>query len=214
MVRWRCCDLRDGIARHFGVKMHARTVAKLLARLNFSRVSVRPRHPGQDITARQAHERTLPGSSAPSFPSTPGTSRSISGGKSEPGQKTVRGTVFPANARVGQQGSLTCVRAGRGSRPRAPHDQRYTSACLFGALCPARGVGAARVLPAVNIAAMNPAPGRDQLPGSSRRPCRHHARHHARRRGLASTGRRPRRARQHQPAALAAVFASPGSSPG
>lgn len=126
----------------------------------------------------------------------------------EPGRKTARGTVFPANARVGQQGSLTCVWAERGSsRPRAPHDQRYTSACLFGAVCPARGVGAALVLPGVNIAAMNPAPGRDQLPGSSRRPCRHHARHHARRRGLVSTGRRRRRARHHQPLALAAVFA-------
>jgi hypothetical protein len=43
----------------------------------------------------------------------------------------------------------------RGSRPRVPHDQRYTSAYPFGAVCPARGVGAALVLPGVNIAAMN-----------------------------------------------------------
>jgi len=147
--------LRDEIARHFGVKMHERTVGKLLARLNFSRVSGRPRHPGHDLEARQVHEKTSPNSSAPPFPSTHGTSRSSSGGKSEPGQKTVRGTVFPANARIGQQGSLTCVRAERGSRPRAPHDQRTTSALLFGAVCPARGVGAALVLPGVNIAAMN-----------------------------------------------------------
>lgn len=42
VVCWRCCDLRDEIARHFGVKMHERTVGKLLTRLNFSRVSVRP----------------------------------------------------------------------------------------------------------------------------------------------------------------------------
>jgi len=84
-----------------------------------------------------------------------GTSRSSSGGKSEPGRKTVRGTVFPANARVGQQGSLTYVWAERGSRPRAPHDQRYVSAYLFGAVCPARGVGAALVLLHVNIAAID-----------------------------------------------------------
>ena len=61
VVRWRCCDLRDEIARHFGVKMHERTVAKLLARLNFSRVSVRPRHPGQDLEARQAHKKNFAG---------------------------------------------------------------------------------------------------------------------------------------------------------
>lgn len=58
-------------------------------------------------------------------------------------------------ARVGQQGSLTYVWADKGSRPRAPRDQRYASACLFGAVCPARGVGAALVLPSASIEAMN-----------------------------------------------------------
>jgi hypothetical protein len=58
-------------------------------------------------------------------------------------------------ARIGQQGSLTYVWADKGSRPRAPRDQRYDWAYLFGAVCPARGVGAALVLPFVNTAAMN-----------------------------------------------------------
>ena len=58
-------------------------------------------------------------------------------------------------ARIGQQGSLTYVWADKGSRPRAPRDQRYDWAYLFGAVCPTRGVGAALVLPSVNIAAMN-----------------------------------------------------------
>lgn len=58
-------------------------------------------------------------------------------------------------ARVGQQGTLTRVWAQRGSRPRAPRDQRYTWAYLFGAICPARGVGAAWVLPYANSQAMN-----------------------------------------------------------
>ena len=61
-----------------------------------------------------------------------------------------------ADARVGQQGSLTYVWADKGSRPRAPRDQRHASAYLFGAVCPARGIGAALVLPGVNIEAMNP----------------------------------------------------------
>ena len=81
VVRWRCCDLRDEIARRFSVKMHERTVGKLLARLNFSRVSVRPRHPEQDPEAQKAHKKTSPSSSAQSSPSTHGTSRSNSGGK-------------------------------------------------------------------------------------------------------------------------------------
>jgi hypothetical protein len=58
-------------------------------------------------------------------------------------------------ARIGQQGSLTYIWATRGSRPRAPRDQRYDWAYLFGAVCPARGVGAALVLPTVSAEAMN-----------------------------------------------------------
>jgi hypothetical protein len=58
-------------------------------------------------------------------------------------------------ARVGQQGSLTYIWAPKGSRPRAPRDQRYDWAYLFGAICPARGVGAALVLPSVNTEMMN-----------------------------------------------------------
>jgi hypothetical protein len=58
-------------------------------------------------------------------------------------------------ARIGQQGSLTYIWADKGSRPRAPRDQRYDWAYLFGAVCPARGVGAALVLPFVNTEAMN-----------------------------------------------------------
>ena len=58
-------------------------------------------------------------------------------------------------ARVGQQGTLTRVGAKRGSRPRAVRDRRYTWAWLFGAVCPGRGVGAAVVLPHVDVEAMN-----------------------------------------------------------
>src|SRR3712207_3405790 len=58
-------------------------------------------------------------------------------------------------ARVGQQGTLTRVWAKRGTRPRAVRDRRYTWAYLFGAVCPERGVGAAVVMPAVNVEAMS-----------------------------------------------------------
>jgi len=58
-------------------------------------------------------------------------------------------------ARIGQQGTLTRVWAERGSRPSAPRDQRYSWAYLFGAICLARAIGAALVLPFANAAMMN-----------------------------------------------------------
>jgi transposase len=58
-------------------------------------------------------------------------------------------------ARVGQQGTLTRLWAKRGSRPPAPRDCRYDWAYIFGAVCPARGAGAALVLPYANVEAMN-----------------------------------------------------------
>lgn len=50
---------------------------------------------------------------------------------------------------------MTRIWAKRGSRPRAPRDQRYDWAYLFGAVCPARDIGTALVLPAANAEAMN-----------------------------------------------------------
>ena len=58
-------------------------------------------------------------------------------------------------ARIGQQGTLTRVWADRGSRPAAPRDQRYAWCYLFGAICPARGTGAALVLPRADTDTMN-----------------------------------------------------------
>jgi len=83
VVRWRCCDLQGEIARRFGVTMHERSVGKLLARLNFSRVSVRPRHPEQDLAAQEAHKKTSPRWSPQPSPSTRKTGRSNSGGKTK-----------------------------------------------------------------------------------------------------------------------------------
>jgi transposase len=50
-------------------------------------------------------------------------------------------------ARIGQKNGLVRQWARRGTRPRQPADQRYDNAYLFGAICPARGVGTALVLP-------------------------------------------------------------------
>jgi putative transposase len=49
---------------------------------------------------------------------------------------------------------LTRVWAKRGSRPRAPRDQRYEWAYIFGAVCPQRRTTAALVLPIANSEAL------------------------------------------------------------
>jgi transposase len=54
VVRWRCRDLRDRIEREFRIRFHERTIGKLLAKLNFRRLSVRPQHPENDTAAQEA----------------------------------------------------------------------------------------------------------------------------------------------------------------
>jgi hypothetical protein len=49
---------------------------------------------------------------------------------------------------------LTRIWAKRGTRPRAPRDQRYEWAYIFGAACPQRRATAALVLPAANSEAL------------------------------------------------------------
>lgn len=61
---------------------------------------------------------------------------------------------FQDEARVGQKGSIAYVWAPIGSRPPMVRDNRHDSAYLFGAICPARKVGAAIIMPAVNTEAM------------------------------------------------------------
>ena len=54
VVRWRCRDLRERIQDAFGVRFHERTIGKLLSRLRFRRLSVRPQHPESDPVAQEA----------------------------------------------------------------------------------------------------------------------------------------------------------------
>ncbi len=61
---------------------------------------------------------------------------------------------FQDEARIGQKNGLVRQWARRGTRPRQPADQRYESAYLFGAICPARGVGAALAMPYADTDAM------------------------------------------------------------
>jgi putative transposase len=45
VVRWRCVDLQQRIREEFSVQLHESTVGKLLRKLSFRHMSVRPQHP-------------------------------------------------------------------------------------------------------------------------------------------------------------------------
>ena len=84
VVRWRVVDLRQRIAREFGVELHERSVGKLLRRLRLRRLSVRPRHPEADPAAQEAHRKPMPIWSQPASRPKPAASRSSSGCKTKP----------------------------------------------------------------------------------------------------------------------------------
>ena len=56
---------------------------------------------------------------------------------------------------MGQKNKIARRWARRGTRPRAPQDQRTSSVDIFGAICPQRGKGAALVRPRCDTQAMN-----------------------------------------------------------
>ena len=55
---------------------------------------------------------------------------------------------------MGQKNGLVYQWAKKGTRPRQPKDQRYASCYIFGAVCPARDVGAALVMPYADTESM------------------------------------------------------------
>ena len=84
VVRWRRVDLQVLIEARFGVRLHERTVGKVLRRLGFARLSVRPRHPKADEAAQEAFKKASPSWYARRCPSAPAASRSRSGSKMKP----------------------------------------------------------------------------------------------------------------------------------
>jgi hypothetical protein len=90
VVRWRRVDLRDELQRRFGVELHERSVGKVLTRLGYRRLSVRPRHPEADEDAQEAFKKTSPRRS-------PRNSRIGSmASRSKSGSRTKRGSASKA----------------------------------------------------------------------------------------------------------------------
>jgi transposase len=83
IVRWRRIDLRDLIEDRFDVSLHERSVGKILNRLGFRHMSVRPRHPDADANAQEAFKKTLPSLSSAPSPKVQGINPSRSGSRTK-----------------------------------------------------------------------------------------------------------------------------------
>jgi transposase len=84
VVRWRRVDLQVLIETRLAVRLHERSVGKVLRRLGFARISVRPKHPKADAAAQAAFKKASPIWYARRCPSTPVAGRSRSGSRTRP----------------------------------------------------------------------------------------------------------------------------------
>ena len=57
VVRWRCQDLREEVARRFSVEVHESTIGKWLHKLGLTRLQPRPFHPRKDVEAQETFKK-------------------------------------------------------------------------------------------------------------------------------------------------------------
>ncbi|MGB9166877.1 MAG: IS630 family transposase [Rhodomicrobium sp.] len=60
VVRWRCADLKEKIAKRFGVALSERSVGRILNERGFRKLSARPKHPEVNTAAQEAFRQTSP----------------------------------------------------------------------------------------------------------------------------------------------------------
>ncbi len=85
VVRWRCVDLRDEVARRFNVTVGERAVGKWLRKLDLTRLQPRPYHPKKDPAAEEAFKKTSAHCWSKPCSARPRVRRSSSGFKTRPG---------------------------------------------------------------------------------------------------------------------------------
>jgi len=193
VVRWRLKDLAMWIWEEFRISLSETTLSRELRSLGYRKLSARPRHYAQDPEALEAFKKNLPA-----------TLEAIRAGL--PNGTPIE-LWWQDEARVGQKNKIARRWARRGTRPRAPHDQRTSSVYIFGAICPQQGKGAAPGPAAMRHAGDEPALGRGCAGRGSRSPWGH-----ADGPGRMAPRQGPRRARQ--PHAGAAASPSARIEPG
>ena len=60
VVRWRCADLKAVAKEQFGVSLSERSIGRVLGKLRFVRLSVRPQHPNANVLAQETFKKTSP----------------------------------------------------------------------------------------------------------------------------------------------------------
>lgn len=58
VVRWRCADLRQQVARRFSVAATERTIGRWLRQLKLTRLQPRPFHPKKDLAEQETFKKT------------------------------------------------------------------------------------------------------------------------------------------------------------
>jgi transposase len=59
VVRWRCVDLQEQVARRFSVSTTERTIGRWLRKLKLTRLQPRPFHPKKDLAAQETFKKTF-----------------------------------------------------------------------------------------------------------------------------------------------------------
>jgi transposase len=144
VARWRCADLVKQAIDRLGIrKVHPSTMGKWLHRMRLKKLTARPHHPKRDVKAQQEFKDNFKEKVEKALPA-------------KVKEKKLKLEIwFQDEARVGQQGMLSRIWALVGSRPEMVRDNRRTSAYIYGAICPARRVGAALIMAAANTESMN-----------------------------------------------------------
>ena len=133
VVRWRLPDLAQWLWEDYRLGISESCLSATLRKHGYRKLTARPRHYGQNVHEIDAFKKNFPAV--------------IARIRERTGRNVPLDIWWQDEARVGQKNKITQRWAKQGTRPVAPKDQRTKSAWIFGAICPARGVGAALVLP-------------------------------------------------------------------
>jgi hypothetical protein len=129
------------VKRRFSVDVHESTIAKWLHQLSLTRLQPRPVHPKKDPAAEVAFKQNF--------------TSLVKAALLETTAATPIEIWCQNEARVGLKGTHAYIWSPIGTQPLMVRDNRHDSAYIFGAICPARRVGAAMSMPAANAEGMN-----------------------------------------------------------